>query len=179
VSVQGGEPIREVNAEDLIRELTQDSPDEDTDKESLLPLSSARVLGEFDLKHQTIKKPLEIRDCEFEGPVSLRYCEFEQVVDFSGCTVQRDFNSGRWFESYTIYKKDLICNNATFEKTASFNGARVEGSAYFLGASFPNYEWSVDFRASIGADLYFTDATFERPVTFDSLKCEGSRRYEK
>jgi hypothetical protein len=77
----------QVNAEDLIRELTQDSPDDDTDKESLLPLSSARVLGEFDLKHQTIKKPLEIRDCEFEGPVSLRYCEFEQVVDFSGCTV--------------------------------------------------------------------------------------------
>jgi hypothetical protein len=179
VSVEGAEPIREVSAEDLIRELTQDSPNEDTEEESLLPLSSARVLGEFDLRHQTIKKPLEIRDCEFEGPVSLRYCEFEQVVDFSGCTFQRDFNSGRWFESYTIYKKDLICNNATFERTASFNGARVEGSAYFLGASFPNDEWPVDFRASIGADLYFTDATFEGPVTFDSLKCQGRGYFER
>ena len=109
-----------------------------------------------------------------KGKWDARYCEFKQVVDFSGCTFRREFNSGDEVESHTIYKKDLICNGATFERTARFNGIQAEGSAYFNRASFQNRKSSIDLGgASINKTLECTKATYKGPATFDALNCSG------
>jgi hypothetical protein len=173
MSKDGTKIVREVRARELIKELTQDTPEQDTDK-TLLSLRNARIWGKFDLKHRTIEKPLEILDCEFEAEVDFRYCEFKQVVNFSGSTFQREFNSGDEVESHTVYKKDLICNAATFERTAKFNGIRVEGSAYFNHATFLNRNFSIDLGgASIEKTLECAEATYKGPANFDALNCSG------
>jgi hypothetical protein len=77
--------MQRVEAKELIEELTNNVPKKGIG-ESLFPLNNAKIVGEFDLKHQIIEKPVEIRNCEFEERVDLRYCEFQQVVDFSRCT---------------------------------------------------------------------------------------------
>lgn len=162
-------PAREVkSADELEQELTQD------DDKSVLCLHNWCVKGDLILKHHVIERPIEIVDCEFEGDVDLRYCEFKQVVNLSGCTFQQEFNSGDEVESHTVYKKDLICNKATFVRTARFNGIRVEGSAYFLGAVFQDCKLSVDFvTAFVEKGLELDNAAFEGPVLFQALKCNG------
>jgi hypothetical protein len=178
------EPLQEVMAEHLIRELMQD-----TGKSlprlrkgtHLLPLRKARVVGKLDLKHQTIKRPVIIRDCEFEDDVDLRYCEFEQVVDFSGCIFHKEFNSGDEVESHTVFKKDLICNTTVdetvcrktvFKGPARFNGVRIEGAAFFNKALFLNQKLSIDLTtASIEKGLECNTTIFKGPSYFGRLKC--------
>jgi len=168
VSTEDANRVQEVRAEDLIKELAQETSEQNAGKKPLLPLSNARVWGEVDLKHHTIKKPVEIRDCDFEGEVDLRYCEFSQVVDFSGCTFHKEFNGE------AVYKKDLICNRATFDGTAKFNGARVENSAYFSEANFLSESQSVDFTGgTFETSLECNKATFQGPASFMALKCNG------
>jgi hypothetical protein len=165
---------REISAKDLVIELTEDTAKQDTDEEPLLPLSKARVVGKLDLKHCTIQKPLEILDCDVEADVDLRYCEFEQAVNFSGCTFHGEFNSGDEIESHTVYKKDLICNKTTFERTAWFHGVRVEGSAYFSEADFPSEEQSVNFTGgTFETSLECNKATFQGAARFIALRCNG------
>jgi len=161
-------PTLEVTAEALVKELTQDAGT------SLLPLHHARVKGDFNLKHLVIDKPVVIRDCRFEGKVDLRYCEFKQVVDFSECTFEGEFNSGDEVECHTIYRKDLICNRARFEETASFDGIRVEGNGYFSESHFLKGEELTDFSgASFDLTVDCTKAVFLGPAKFTALRCNG------
>src|SRR5688500_6662903 len=102
------------------------------------PLTDAAIEGALDLKHCHVGKPVEIRRCHFLGEVDLRYSAFTQVVDFSGCHFSGRVNSGDLKRSRTIYRKDLICDEATFHNAVSFHGAHVEGSASFEGSTFPN-----------------------------------------
>jgi hypothetical protein len=171
VDTKGKRFRKEIKAQDLLNELTNEAPKENRG-EPLIPLSNARIVGEFDLKHHTIEKPVVIRNCEFEENVDLRYCEFEQVVDFTGCTFHKEFNSGDEIESHTLYKKDLICNGTGFKGTGKFSGVRVEGSAHFSDADFLNRELSADFRlAYFEKALYFDNALFFGQASFASLKC--------
>ena len=172
---------RVVSAKDIVEELTQGSKGLKrflpSTKKPLLPLRNKAIRGKLDLRNLVIDKPLEIRECDFEDGVDLRYCEFKQVVNFSGCNFRQRFNSGDEVESHTIYRKDLICKGATFAGTVSLNGARVEGSAYFSGASFLNVEQSADFTASsFGKTLDCNNAVFKGPVSFNMLQC-GNNAY--
>jgi hypothetical protein len=172
--------IREVKAEDLARELTQDTGKLlsrlRTGKLSF-PLHNAKVVGKLNLKHLTIEKPVEIWDCEFEGDVDLRYCEFKQVVDFSGCTFHKEFNSGDDVGSHTIFRKDLVCNETDSRRTvfrgpARFQGIQVEGSAYFLVAQFLGKEQAADFtNASFGKNFECRNSTFDGKVNCHSITC--------
>jgi uncharacterized protein YjbI with pentapeptide repeats len=192
VSRQSDKVVRKVvDADHLVSVLTQKITEHDTD-ERLLPLQNAKVVGNFDLKHSTIEKPVEIRDSEFEGKVDLRYCEFKQVVDLSGCTFHEEFNSGDLIRSHTIYRKDLICGNSdsrktVFKKAARFHGARVEGSATFSGARFEleradepcnrdsDSACTVDFTgAYFGSRLDCRCAVFRGPVSCSYVECGGS-----
>jgi hypothetical protein len=166
--------LQQVKAEDLVRELVQ------TTDSALLSVNNVKVVGKLDLKHAIIKKPVEIRDSEFEAEVDLRYCEFEQAVDFSGCTFHKWFNSGDGVEAHTVYKKDLVCNKAVFHSAATFNGVRIEGSAYFNQAHFLSEQEPVEFRmAFIEKTIECLKATFEGPALYPEFKCNGFGRFDE
>lgn len=145
-------------------------------KKLSLPLKPHTIIrGRFDLRNLVIDKPLEIRDCHFTCKVDLRNCEFKQVVDLSGCTFDREFISGDELESHTIYRKDLICNRATFMRIMSLYGAQVEGGTHFSGATFLNKGRSADFSASAYAKILRCDnAKFAGEVSFRSVECGHS-----
>lgn len=156
-------------AEDVVKELVQEEPDE-----PVYVLRDTQITGELDLRHRTVHVAIDIQGCEFLGEVDLRYCEFKQAVNFSECTFRKDLNSGDETESHTVYRKDLICNKAVFEGAVSFNGCRVESSAYFRGAHFQNIEKLVDFsHASIEKAIECDAATFKGAARFNSLKCNS------
>ena len=180
-----GEPTQtpSVGATDYESGVTSPSPIEPTTApdvpSSVCYIENAVVLGELDLRHRTIERPLEARCCWFTGRIDLRYCEFKQAVSFLECTFSREFDSGDDKESYTTYKKELNCNGSRFEKATKFNGIRVEGTAYFHGSSFEfvsaDNSVAVDFTAaSFGRNFECDDAVFEGPVSFNSVRCDGN-----
>src|SRR5215203_514680 len=172
-----------VGATDYGSGVTSQSPIEPTTApdvpSSVCYIENAVVLGELNLRHRTIERPLEARCCWFTGGIDLRYCEFKQAVSFLECTFSQEFDSGDDKGSYTSYKKEFNCNGSRFEKAAKFDGIRVEGTAYFHGSSFEfvsaDNSVAVDFTAaSFGRNLECDDAVFEGPVSFNSLRCDGN-----
>ena len=154
-------------------------------------LEDAIVVGNLDLKHHTIERPMVARDCWFMGTVDLRYCEFEQAVYFLDCTFFQVFNSGDTTESYTIYRKELNCGGSRFKKAASFNGIQVESTAYFHNSRFELEEpeksleypslsekYTVDFTAAtFGDQLECDEAVFEGYVSFNSISCGSNGHF--
>lgn len=158
-----------VEAQDLVEGLT------DADGEVAFVLRGDTVRGQLDLKHRKVEVAVEIRDCEFLDDVDFRYCDFVQAVDLSGCTFRGALNSGDEVESHAVYRKDLVCNSATFEGAVGFNGCRVGGSAYFSGAVFGSREKLADFGAfSVEKTFECEGSTFQGPASFASLKCGGT-----
>ena len=159
-----------------------------SDAEAAVCLENAVVVGDLDVKHHTIEKALEARNCWFLGKVDLRYCDFKQAVAFLDCTFYQEFNSGDRTGSHTVYGKELNCNGSHFDKAASFNGIEVESSAYFhdcrfglrepkVSKRFPSLsdEYTVDFvTASFGHHIECNDAVFAGPVSFNSIECGGN-----
>jgi hypothetical protein len=163
-------PLRhsEVKAKDIVRALTL----EDNGLVHLV-LRHKKIIGKLDLKNRLITIPVTFRNCEFLGDVDLRNCEFEQVVDLTRCTFHRGFNSGDDTESHSVYKKDLICNEAIFKGDVSFVGSSIESSAYFSKAVFQGRDKPINFQGtSFGKFLRCDGATFESSVDFRGLKCD-------
>lgn len=167
-----------VTAEEIKRKLTQPE-----DGSVVYPLHNARITGELDLRHCTVKVAVDIQNCKFEDKVDLNYCEFKQTVNLSRCTFCKKFNSGDEDEAYTIYRKDLICKGTIFKEDACFAGAQVKGDAHFSKATFEEVECKTVFRgkANFGAfkcDGYgfFTEARFksEEGVDFEHASFDGS-----
>lgn len=127
-----------VRANDIVEELTREAD------ELIYTLRDAQVSGKLDLKHCIVNVAVYLQNCEFVDEVDFRYCEFKQAVDLSGCFFRQDFKSGDQFESHTVYRKDLICNEVVFEGVASFNGSRFESNVFFWRAEFQNEEAAVD-----------------------------------
>jgi uncharacterized protein YjbI with pentapeptide repeats len=158
----------EVKAKDIVRALTL----EDNGLVHLV-LRHKKIIGKLDLKNRLITIPVTFRNCEFLGDVDLRNCEFEQVVDLTRCTFHRGFNSGDDTESHSVYKKDLICNEAIFKGDVSFVGSSIESSAYFSKAVFQGRDKPINFQGtSFGKFLRCDGATFESSVDFRGLKCD-------
>lgn len=162
---------RMIKAETVVKELLR----EDTD--DVYRLKNANIIGRVNLKHRTIKRPIEIVRCTFIHEIDVRYCEFKQTVDLSGCIFDASFNSGDAIESHTIYRKDLICNHAQFRGATSFNGACVEGSAYFQDAQFQfcssdKTVTEVDFIGFQCTKTFEANrAVFDGGVSFNSFHC--------
>jgi uncharacterized protein YjbI with pentapeptide repeats len=136
-------------------------------------LHDATIVGTFDLTHRTVDVAVDIQNCEFKNDVDLRNCDFKQPVNFSGCTFRRSFNSGDIIGSHTIYRKNLVCDGATFEGPASFRGCWVEGDARFMDCSFRG-EDPVDFSLTrFGKTLQCQDACFSSPAVFHELRCSS------
>jgi uncharacterized protein YjbI with pentapeptide repeats len=137
---------------------------------SAYTLRDARIVGALDLRHLVVNRPIDIQGCEF-ADVDARYCEFRQTVNLSDCLFRGDFNSGDETQSRALYAKDLICKGVTFQGIASFNGCRVEGSAYFSKANFEGTEKPVDFTtAYIGNTLECDGAVFSGSFPLDSIR---------
>ena len=175
-------------------------PDQDSrgtttldDKDGLpFSLEDAIVIGGLNLKHRNIERPIVVSNCWFMDQLDLRYCEFKHAVCFLDCAFYGQFNSGDTTESLTIYRKELNCIGSSFKKAASFNGIKVESTAYFHNTSFeleapekvPEYlslsaGYPVDFAmASFGHHLECTDAVFEGDVSFNSIKCGGNAQID-
>ncbi len=161
---------KELTAEELVKKLTRKAP-----QDGEFSLNDVTIRGKLDLRHRIIPVAVALTNCIFTDEVDLRYCEFKQCVDFSGSHFEKDFNSGDETNSFTIYQKDLICNNTVFEGGASFNGARCEGSGYFHNAKFENTEKEINFvHATFGGNLECVGTIFKGGASFNCLRCEES-----
>ena len=164
---EGTEIKSTVQASAVVAELGRD------DVDNAYTLRDTRVAGALDLRHLVVKRPIDIQGCEF-ADVDARYCEFKQTVNLSDCVFRGQFNSGDETQSHALYAKDLICKGVTFQGLASFNGCRVEGSAYFSKAKFEGTQKPVDFTtAYIGNTLECDEAIFSGSVNL-AVKCGGS-----
>jgi hypothetical protein len=156
-----------LQAGDIVRSLTGpiDGP--------VYALHNATIFGTFDLTHRTVDVAVDIQNCEFVDDVDLRNCDFKQSVNLSGCTFRHSFNSGDIIGSHTIYRKNLVCDGATFEGPATFRGCRVESDARFTECSF----WDtapVDFSLTqFRKDLECSYTTFAGGATVTRLECAG------
>lgn len=160
---------QEITAEEIVEKLTQEAP-----QGGEFSLNDAIIKGKLDLRHRIIPVAVTLTNCIFTDEVDLRYCEFKQRVDFSGSRFKKDFNSGDETHDLTIYRKNLICNDAVFEDRASFNGAQCEGSGYFHRAQFENPDKKINFgHARFGVTLECQEAIFKGGANFNSLQCEG------
>lgn len=161
------QPIREIRAaQDIFEALTNSSA-------TVYRCQDAVITGKLDLKHQVIKPAVEIINCEFQNEVDLRYVEFLHTVNLSKCIFKQVFNSGDEGESQTVYRKDLICNETTFEAGALFNGMRCEGSSFFHGARFLSLDHTADFSGtSIAKTIELNDAIFRGAATFNGMRCD-------
>lgn len=162
---------RTIKAETVVKEILR------TDTTDVYHLEDAEIIGPVNLKHRIVSRPIEIVRCTFIHDIDVRYCEFKQTVDLSDCIFDASFNSGDEIESHTIYRKDLICNRARFRGATSFNGACVEGSAYFQDAQFQFHSMDedvveVDFIGFQCAKTFEADrAVFEGGVSFNAFHC--------
>lgn len=155
-----------IQAESIITAVTEQNLDQ-----PIYVLRNAQVQGKLDLRHRTVLTAVDIQDCEFLEEVDVKYCEFTQAVNLSHCIFHENFNSIDGIGANTIYRKNLVCDAAIFKKEANFNGARIEGSAYFVKATF---EGAADFSWMKCNTLACNGATFEGPTNFNTLRCEGS-----
>ena len=161
---------KELTAEELVEKITKESP-----QGGEFSLNDAIIKGKLDLRHRIITIAVTLTNCIFTDEVDLRYCEFKQCVDFSGSYFKKDFNSGDEAHSFTIYRKELICNDTVFEDGASFNGIQCEGSGYFNNARFENPEREIDFcHATFGVTLECRETIFQGGASFNSLQCKGA-----
>jgi hypothetical protein len=155
-----------IKAKDIVRALTQ----QDNGPERLI-LRHKKIRGKLDLKDRLITIPLTLRNCEFLGAVDLRNCEFKQAIDFTRCVFHEVFNSGDEYGSHTVYKRDVICNEAVFKSSVSFDGSHFEGVASFSKAVFESKEKKVSFRRTPFEDSLRCDATtFKGAADFQFLK---------
>lgn len=122
-----------MRAEDLLEELMQAKQQ----GKSAYTLRDKDIRGKLDLSNRTFEVAMDFEGCHFRGGVDLRYCEFKQVVSFRGCIFRKGVNSGDDVDSYTVYRKNLVCDGAIFVRAAQFRGVRCEGHASFRGAWFP------------------------------------------
>jgi hypothetical protein len=155
-----------------------------SDNDISLPfyLEDAIIIGNLDLKHHTIKRPLTVKNCWFDGTIDLRYCKFEQAIHFSDCTFYQKFNSGDSTECYTVYQKDLNCDGSHFMSATSFDGIRVESNACFRDSRF---EGTVSFvNSRCGGNMHVDAAIFEQEADFTgasfdrNLECSEAEFYE-
>ena len=161
---------KQFTAEELVEKLTREAP-----QGGEFSLSDAIIVGKLDLQHRIIPVAATLTNCTFTDEVDLRYCEFKQRVIFSGSCFKKDFNSGDETNSFTIYRKDFICNGSVFEGGASFYGAQCEGSGYFHRARFENLGKEIDFgHAKFGGNLECMGAIFKGGAIFNGLQCEGT-----
>ena len=139
------------------------------------------IEGDLDLRNCQVTRPVEFHGFHFCGKVDLRHSDFHQVVDFSRCVFHNALNSGDRHHTRAIYRKDLICTDATFKGLVSFNRAYVEGHALFAEARFERVdengcakevEGAADFSGmQIERNFICNWAVFERGVSFNALHC--------
>jgi len=176
-----GRKIEEMQAEELIEQLKLA-----TEQDALVyALRNKVILGTLDLSNRTVEVAVDIKNCRFKGKVDLRYCEFKQAIKFRECNFEEEFNSGDDTDSHTIYRKNLVCNDATFEQATQFRGARCEGYALFRRARFlrrkPLEDWTrgavmetppADFTgASFTGGLDCTKTRFCGGVSLNAVDC--------
>src|SRR5918994_1092773 len=171
------------SASDALNEVIGDPVTLDNDVDPLFSLENAVVVGKLDLKHRTIERPLEFKNCWFLDSVDLRYCEFEQAVYFLDCTFYQVFNSGDTVESHTVYRKELTCNGSHFKRAVGFNGIQVESNAYFHNSRFelkesaesPEYpSLSTDYAVDFATASFGCHVEFKGPAKLNSLRCGGA-----
>jgi hypothetical protein len=158
----------QIAAAELVKRLIA----EDEETKDILELSQTTITGDFRLRHLTIKKAIDIQECDFEGDVDLLYCEFLQTVNFSNCIFHGQFNTGNKMAAHTLYRKDLIGDGATFKAGGNFRGIRCDGSAVFRGTKFINDAQEIDFQdAFFGRYLICDEATFNGGANFSNISC--------
>jgi hypothetical protein len=140
-----GLPVKEsISAHEILKKL------EEAEAKDLrvCAVSNREVSDPLDLSSRKVKVAMDIQNCDFQREVDLSYCDFEQTVDFSDCTFHSDFIAGDKDKSYTVFRKDLLCNRAVFNGAARFRGVRCEGKALFRDTWFQREGEEADFGSA-------------------------------
>src|SRR5215218_3213593 len=164
--------LHRIRATTVVRKLEQAK----REGRSAFVLRDTLVVGTLDLRYRTVEVAVDMQNCYFRNGVDLRYCEFEQAVKFCNCTFRESFNSGDDTDSRTIYRKNLICDDAVFEGVARFRGLRCEGHALFRNARFLRSEPLRDeTRGSLleRPPVDFTGSSFSQGVDFSGASFFG------
>ncbi len=135
-------------------------------------LRDTNISGDLDLSNRVVNVAMDIQHCEFLGEVDLSSCEFKQTVGFSHCTFHQNFLAGDESRSYTLFQKDLVCNDVVFSKAAYIRGVNCKGKALFRRARFQSREDEADFGgASFEQALDFENAAFCGGAKFPLVTC--------
>jgi uncharacterized protein YjbI with pentapeptide repeats len=162
-------PVKEsISAHEILKKL------EEAEAKDLrvCAVSNREVSDPLDLSSRKVKVAMDIQNCDFQREVDLSYCDFEQTVDFSDCTFHSDFIAGDKDKSYTVFRKDLLCNRAVFNGAARFRGVRCEGKALFRDTWFQREGEEADFgSASFKEALDYENSIFFGGANFELLHC--------
>jgi len=112
---------------------------------------------------QEFKRPLYLKNAEFQGKANFREAKFSDKADFSGA---KFFNSA--YFSGATFSNEASFLVATFSNLAFFDRAKFSNSAYFSVATFSNLAFFSGAKFSNSA--YFSGATFSNETYFNSTE---------
>jgi uncharacterized protein YjbI with pentapeptide repeats len=125
------------------------------------------------ISHAVITEPLDLLltrvpqstiffNCVFKGRFNCQDAVFEKHLVISGST----FEEEAVFHRVQV-KKDLFCQNSTFQGSVDFTHADVGGALVAEGARFLSLESKANFNSlKVGQSAYWRTATFQGPVDF-------------
>ncbi len=151
--------------------------------------NQSHFVGKAKFKNSTIKGPSDFRNVVFEKLADFGKVQFEQTVRF-GSSETSDIQQ-------TVFKNDLIFNEAKFNQSPDFSKISFMGkadfnAARFKGARFDSSTFSGDAvfeEAQFGSERgFFTGVKFEQSgnfknarfdwVTFEKSLFEGSAQFK-
>lgn len=124
-----------------------------------LALASCRIRL-CNLAERTVRAPLKLARCRFEGETLFTAAVFERPADFSVAAFEAAAGEA-WFTKAT-FKDAAVFSGAVFEAAADFTFARFERQAHFVGAVFRADAAFVD--AAFLGETRFRYAVFERSL---------------
>jgi hypothetical protein len=123
--------------------------------------------------HAVITEPLDLLltripqstiffNCVFQAKVNCQDAVFDKHLVISGSTFEKEAIFHR-----VQVKKDLFCQNSTFQGLVDFTHADIGGAFVAEGARFLSLESKANFNSlKVGQSAFWRNATFQGPVEF-------------
>jgi len=123
--------------------------------------------------HAVITEPLDLLLTRIPHSTILFNCVFKARFNCQDAVFEKHLViSGSTFEKEAIFhriqvKKDLFCQNSTFQGAVDFTHAHIVGALVAEGARFLSLEAKANFNSlKVGQSAFWRTATFQGPVDF-------------
>ncbi len=125
------------------------------------------------IENAVIIEPLDLEDAQVLHNVTFYNCIFENKLIFQDTVFAKNlgiinshFDEEGNFHRVKV-KKNLFCNNSTFQGPVDFGGADIGGQFIADGVQFQNEKVDAIFNGlKVGQSAFFINATFKGPVNF-------------